>query len=298
MMAFSNNYVCSILVDNKPLREFNESGNRTCRIPFGSEYKIRIKSKTYRRALVAITVDGTDVLTGGKRVILGAYQTVDIERFVDDLNGGNRFKFISVEEGGRTGAVQDPTSHENGLIRVQIFPEVQDTWTLTASGCSTTFTAKGMSIPTSAIRGTTVGGSANYDNTSHFYGASNSGAAGVIEANNCSIDLNLGSMISSSDLGATAEGSHSNQKFSESNAHFTIESMPITFDIWLKGPKSGVKETSEPRIDVVLKAGAAIYAELNGKPIAVTSCKIDGPQILITGPSLEIRSSNYSIRSE
>ena len=70
MMHQAPGYVVVLLHQGKPVREFAEGSQKVCRIPFDSEYTIRIKNKTWRRALVSISIDGTDVLSGGKRLIL------------------------------------------------------------------------------------------------------------------------------------------------------------------------------------------------------------------------------------
>ena len=106
MMAYNNKFVVSVLVSGKPLRELNVQGKRTCTIPFGSEYKIRIKNRNNIRAMASLSIDGTDVLCG-KRIILGPNETVDLERFVDDKDSGSKFKFISLEQGEQTGEIQD-----------------------------------------------------------------------------------------------------------------------------------------------------------------------------------------------
>ena len=238
-------FVVSVIHNNKPVREFNEGGQRVCRIPFNSEYKLRIKSKTWKKALVSVSIDGTDVLTGGKQLILAPYQSIELERFVDDLNSGKKFKFISVEQGARTGEVQDPTAYENGLIRVQIYPEVE--WTLTtastggavkirgAGGCSSGGVLRGMS--------STVANNVDYITgvpTSSFYCATN-GSIAESNMTGCVMDFGMEPAACAaplSDKGATAEGSHSSQQFHVEAANFTTETAPVTFDLWLKGVRS------------------------------------------------------------
>ena len=118
-MAYANNYVVSIIHNDKPIRESNVNGERTARLPFDSEYKIRLKNKTSRRAIVKIDIDGTDIL--GSDLVLNGGQTLDLERF---LTSDKKLKFMSVEKGARTGEIQDPTNEDNGLINVQFYAEM------------------------------------------------------------------------------------------------------------------------------------------------------------------------------
>jgi hypothetical protein len=237
MMAFQRNYVVSILRDGKPVREFNESGLRTCRIPFNSEYQVRIKNKTYRRAMVVVTIDGTDVLTGSRKFILGADSQMDLERFVDSLSEGRKFKFVSLEEGARTGQIQDPSSPSNGLVRVQIYPELETTVTLTTA---TTTSAIGgwLGQTKSVLRGCPSSGQ---DMLNNFYGA----ASGTAEGCNLTApgldDVLSRCMVNSANsvAGATAEGSYSDQQFSQ-GAGFATELVPVTLDIWIKAPAQEV----------------------------------------------------------
>jgi len=245
-------FVVSVIHNGKPIREFNEAGRRVCRIPFDSEYKIRVKSKTWKKALVSVSIDGTDVLTGGKQVILNPYQTVELERFVDDLNSGRKFKFISVEKGVLTGEIQDPTSADNGLIRVQIYPEAETTTTFTSTpdpsvthGHTSTYFFRSGIRGQSATSGSVLRGASttfavnNASPTSYSTNAANAFNEGLVS---CASDFGKAT-TSLSDLGATAEGSHSEQRFNVSTVSFATEAVPVTFDLWLKGVRSEIRNT-------------------------------------------------------
>jgi hypothetical protein len=262
MMAFQKDFVVSVILNGKPVREFNESGLRTCRIPFNSEYRLRIKSKTWKRALVSITIDGTDVLTGGKQIVLSPYQSVELERFVDDLTEGRKFKFISVEQGAATGEVQDPTSAENGLIRVQVYPEVEVQATIAPQGVTVTSSYRpgGRGMGSSPLRVSSAGGCSTSINS--FSGSamdgtwtiSNAAPMGGTFACNTSDSsvMDFGGTLRfhditdtleravNTDKGATAEGSHSSQRFHTTTVAWEAEKTPVTFDLWLKGVRSDV----------------------------------------------------------
>ena len=111
-MMYNNKFVASLKsADGKILREFKD----TVYIPFGSEYSIYLKNLNTLRAEVTITIDGQDIMDGNS-LVLGAYQDVNLERYLKDVTKGNRFKFIertaSVEKHRGIGA-------EDGLIRIE-----------------------------------------------------------------------------------------------------------------------------------------------------------------------------------
>lgn len=94
-MMYTNKLVSCIKVGGKVLRENGD----TVRLPFGSEYSVFIKNMENRRVVAEVLIDDQPVCEGG--FLVGANQSIDIERFVSDLNKGNRFKFIE-----RTAAVE------------------------------------------------------------------------------------------------------------------------------------------------------------------------------------------------
>jgi hypothetical protein len=89
-MMYNQKLVASLKANGKILREFKD----TVYIPFGSEYSIVLKNLNTVRAIVNITLDGTDVCPGG--LVLLAGQTIDLERWIKNgnLSAGNKFKFI------------------------------------------------------------------------------------------------------------------------------------------------------------------------------------------------------------
>lgn len=128
MSAYLNDFIVTIvpISDKKmqrPLREFSKEGIRTVNLQFDSEYKIVIKNKTKSRALVKVFIDGMDIFSNNQSLIINAGQTIDVERFVDNLKEGKRFKFASLEESIKEGLVTDPTSLENGTVRVEFYKE-------------------------------------------------------------------------------------------------------------------------------------------------------------------------------
>jgi hypothetical protein len=112
-MVYLNKFVVAVKVNGKILRETDN----TVSLPFGSEYSIFVKNLDSRRALANVSVDGKEAISG---LILPAYGSVDLERFVKDWQTGNRFKFIE-----RTGAIEAHRGigAEDGLIRVEFRAE-------------------------------------------------------------------------------------------------------------------------------------------------------------------------------
>lgn len=91
-MTYHQKMVVSLRVNGRILREFNENGDPTVYLPFGSEYSVYLKNMESRKALVSIKVDGRDVID---QFILNPNQSTDIERFFEgDMNSGHKLKFI------------------------------------------------------------------------------------------------------------------------------------------------------------------------------------------------------------
>lgn len=302
-MAFQSGFTASLIINGKSQRELNESGDRTVRIPFGSEYAIRIKNKTKGRAYVSVDIDGTDVL-GGK-LIIRAGQTIDLERFVvdGDLSKGKRFKFVSAGHGD----VQDPTSEENGLICVKIEPEMIFSYT------NATYMQQGYGGVLRNYTNPTLGGSSILRSAS--FGGSGTGGAGTsfsistnaMAGNSSTVSLNaqpVGCVMDynsnpvTSDVGATVEGSVSHQQFQASYEAFAT-TFPVNIDIRIKGPKvenvvvqqwyefelMGRKAKSVLPLNMINQkimgdaALAIAQAEVRGQPISTLTILADSVQV-------------------
>jgi hypothetical protein len=218
MMAYQNGFVATIICNNKPLREFQKAGVRTCKIPFDSEYSVRLINRSKGRSFAKISIDGTDVITGDRQFLIPQGGTVDVERFVDDLKAGSKFKFISIEQGMATGEIQDPGSPDNGIIEVTFYPEIIRDVVFTSSkrknrrdhGCTRSTTDDPAPIPCSA--------------TMDFM---------VLEPQ--SMDLPDTPAGWQSIFGATVEGGESRQKFDITNETFRVGT-PIIIKIKLEAP--------------------------------------------------------------
>jgi len=243
-MGYSNGFVASIILKNKPLREFKYGGKRTVKIPFGSEYIIRLKNKSKEPALVEVSIDGTDVLNGAE-LVLKAGETMDLERFVDDNSKGNKFKYISLEEGASTGEIDDPYREENGLIRVKFHKayHIPTNYTLTSTPaypfCGAVinhdYFIKGG--PTHQVNDIKFGSSVN------LTGVADVGVARGMVSDGATQDCYFSSAVTNSDSsdlpqdkGATVEGSESSQSFSTTSEYFKLGGSPTVVDIFMVGP--------------------------------------------------------------
>ena len=116
-MVFSNSFVVCILVDGKPQKEL---ANGTVKVPFDTEYAVRLRNKNSRRAVAHIYIDGEKVSGGG--YIIPAKDHVDIKRHNDK---DRAFKFVSLDseeavDFGKNGPNPDKVK---GTIEVRVHLE-------------------------------------------------------------------------------------------------------------------------------------------------------------------------------
>lgn len=104
--------VASVKANGKVLRE---QGSDVF-LPFGQEYSLLLKNLNTRKAQVNIEIDGEDVL-GGRSLLLGANEDIDLRRFIVDgnLDEGPTFKFVE-----KTSEISDSRGDKaaDGLIRI------------------------------------------------------------------------------------------------------------------------------------------------------------------------------------
>ncbi len=240
---YKDGFVISIMRDGRPLRE----SGRTVRMPFDSEYKIRLKNKQGKSCKARVTIDGTPVSQLGDFVI-SSWGTLDLERFVNDsLNKGKKFKFVSA----KSGEVQDPTNSDNGLIRVEfylakngpllIYPDKPD-WGWKWSGGSDVWPCDDDD-----------GGSGKRKKSSDSYRLSGATADAFYCSTNVSFTNNVTDSIPD-DKGATVEGGDSNQSFM-TVSDFDTEITPVVLELELRAPRDGV--APEPRRNYCGSCGAA-----------------------------------------
>ena len=102
--------VAAVKVNGKVLRE----NDGTIYVPFNSEYSITIKNLESVKAVVSISIDGTNV-TDNRELIVMPNSSVELEGFIKNKKVANKFKFIE-----RTSAISNYRGNklEDGLIRI------------------------------------------------------------------------------------------------------------------------------------------------------------------------------------
>lgn len=214
MSAYHLGFVASVIHKNRPVRELNKNNRRTCILPFGDEYKLRLINQTYNRCQVEVFIDGTDVLFGNK-LILNSNQTLDLERFVDNANSGSKFKFQSIKKAIEQKQLQNPNDPDNGHIEIRFYEETISYTLTTTWAPATTYFIYNPSAPV-------------YDHGTLTCYNSTLGCSNPTTLTS-GINCNAQEM-----KGVTIEGAKSNQGFL-TTPDFMINPIPTTIHIWLEG---------------------------------------------------------------
>lgn len=205
---YRDKFVLSIIHDGHPVKEFGERDSKRVALPFDSEYKIRLKNKNSKGCTAKVFIDDKQVSKLGD-LIINANGTIDLERFIDSsLEHGKKFKFVSLDHP----YVDDPTSSENGIIRVEFrLAKKENNIKINIEP----FTYKPWNWDDWRFGGSYTPWA---DNTGVYYSGINSdGTKDVsVQMSYCS-DNFVSNNISSLEDGATVEGGHSNQSFVYSN---------------------------------------------------------------------------------
>ena len=108
---YKNKFLAIIKKDGKPVREL---AGAYVHLPFDTEYSIELRNDNRQRALAKISIDGTEVVSGG--IVVDGYSSVTIERFVLDgnMDKGNKFKFVAVDDAPGI----DPSNIRNGVVEI------------------------------------------------------------------------------------------------------------------------------------------------------------------------------------
>lgn len=111
---FKKEMVVAVKVNGKIMREAGPEHNEVF-IPFGSEYSLLLKNKSSKSAVVKVEIDGEDALSGNS-LLIGANEEIELERFVERLDKGNRLKFIQ-----KTEQIQQHRGDriDDGIIRIE-----------------------------------------------------------------------------------------------------------------------------------------------------------------------------------
>lgn len=113
-MVYSNKFVAVVVCKGQIVRELREDEKDVVRLPFGSDYSIRLKNLHSERAVVNIEIDGQDVL-GGSQIVVSPNETADIEGFMEGSTVRKKFRFIE-----KTQKIFEHRGDyvEDGIIRV------------------------------------------------------------------------------------------------------------------------------------------------------------------------------------
>jgi len=109
-MMYKENFIAVVKCNGKILRE----KNGVVYLPFGSEYSILLKNQDTRKAVVAIEVDGVNVLNSNKLIVEGNTNQ-EVKGFMRSMKETNNFKFIN-----KTKEIQSYRGDkiEDGFIRI------------------------------------------------------------------------------------------------------------------------------------------------------------------------------------
>lgn len=203
-------------------------------IPFGSEYSIYMQNLRNKQAVVSISIDGKDVLNG-RRIIIPANDSVNLERFVEGMNKGNKFKFLKKTEEIKDFRGDNP---EDGIVKItyqfeqQYIPPVSYPWYIFSSP---------------------IYSSPGYSDTGH--GIPKSPYEITCSSCNCADSV--------STAGVTGMGGQSNQSFVTGNVG-TLESIKHVMSFQLLGTDvkpAPAKPSARPRIRVCTMCGKVFITE-------------------------------------
>lgn len=209
-MMYHQKFVTSVKSNGKILKEIDGQ----VILPFQSEYSILLKNLESRKALVTVSIDGTDVLCGNS-LIVNPNTSLELERFVDAMDKGNKFKFIK-----KTQEISDYRGDkvDDGLVRVEFRFEKFKTELLPIQpfpyywNWPRQIPLVKPYIPYPIIYGTSMGGSISPECTTN-----------VTTMNTVQCSTTMAGAISNSNSsakiedGITVGGSYSNQQFSYGN---------------------------------------------------------------------------------
>jgi hypothetical protein len=259
---YKNDFVAVVKNNGKILRE----DKSTVFLPFGCEYSLLMKNLRARKALVSVSIDGQDV---GAQLIINGNSEIELERFIEDLDQGNRFKYIQ-----KTEKIQEHRGDkiDDGIIRIEfqyerevVYPPLvwsspityhyDKPWNSGTITCNNaTFdcsTAIPKSITTNSVNNSTnVSGSTSELNGNAFSANKLSKSCLRGSALSESAEANFAVLDSLSELplqdeGITVKGSVSDQKFRRGYIG-VLEDEKHVITLQLKGYKPNGSEIVEP----------------------------------------------------
>lgn len=124
----NQNNMCEahILVNSKPVQQFEHNSNTYIEGRIGTEYSIRLKNNHGSRVMAVVTVDGINVITGQpdndekQGYIINGYDSTEIKGFRKDLNSVGAFKFC---QKSKSYCNEKGLANNNGVIGVRFYYE-------------------------------------------------------------------------------------------------------------------------------------------------------------------------------
>lgn len=225
-------FVASLKVDGRFLRD--ESG--VVKVPFGTEYELYLKNLESRTAVVAVSIDGKDVLDGNKLVV-ESNSSMDLLGFMEGQRVRNKFKFIEL-----TKEVEEDLGYspEDSLIRIEVwYKKIQPAHTIVY-----TYTYNPYPFP--------------YHWNTYNTGGRGSSSGAISSSNTCVADDSNINCCYTSDLGVTVKGNECRQNFGSTYVG-ELENESHVFVLRL----SGYKE--DKKVSVVTKTKDKIHCPDCGK---------------------------------
>lgn len=229
---YKNKFAVSIKSGGKLLKE-DKDGN--VYLPFKSNYSVFLKNLNSRKALVKISIDGEDI---GNDIIISPKRSLDLERFLGDLNSGSKFLFTE-----KTQKISDYRGDriDDGILCVEIFFEKEVIEIPVITYKKYYYDYWEPHYPTYPMVTWQYSGTNTCDNNSKTITYQSLRSVGEsFDTVNCCANVD-----SFNSDGITVKGSISNQQFSLGNIS-TLESQSTIFIFQLKGIKSSGVEIKEP----------------------------------------------------
>jgi len=116
MKVYEDGFLLLVTTESgKTLQETNGKVD----LPFGDKFSIKLRNKNNKDAVCHLFVNGESVIKnqmyGG--IIVRANSTIKIDRFIDNLDEGEEFRFVKLS----SGKVKDAGEPENGCIEARFY---------------------------------------------------------------------------------------------------------------------------------------------------------------------------------
>lgn len=131
MFNTNKSYELNILVNGRPVTEFEHEGNTFIEGRKGSEFEVEFKNKSNKQVLVVPSVDGKSVFTGqtatvdSKGYVVRPYGTIRIPGWTLDSSNVAKFFFEDKDKSYSAAVTQEGEAVVTGVIGVLVFSEVE-----------------------------------------------------------------------------------------------------------------------------------------------------------------------------